>query len=225
MLVSTIGSSNYLAVFEGQCQRASESSTDSSRQHYDINLTWHHLTFIAGPVNRQDGRKWVMVITCWGMVWSICSMAARRLLAIFANRGFGGHSNRSTGRERMRAADLVPEENELIWHIPFCAEFTLTGRFHWAGHWWIPCFHVLHYRLPLCRRRDVHLRLMMLISEGDPTHAGGKDRKTAKMPTEKLGGYLKIFRDRPFMYYISIYAISSFAPRSSGSLPGVLQAT
>lgn len=166
-------------------------------------------TFIAGPVTDRIGRKWVMVISLLGngLVYLLYG-SATTYWQFSLTAALAGSFNPlfRVGADAM-LADLVPEEKRINAYSLLRLSNNLGVSIGPAiGGFLASSSYTIAFLCAAAGMCTYGLMMLIIGKETLPTRVE-KTEKQAKMPTEKLGGYLKIFHDRPFMYYISIFAL------------------
>ncbi|HEX7556282.1 MAG TPA: MFS transporter [Leptolinea sp.] len=165
-------------------------------------------TFVAGPATDRFGRKWVMVISLLGngLVY-ILYQEASTLWQFSIISALAGAFNPlfRVGADAM-LADLIPAEKRIDAYSLLRLSNNLGVSIGPAiGGFLASSSYTIAF---LCAAGGMcTYGLMMLILGKETIPSYKKDQKIIKQPSEKFGGYGIIFRDRPYMQFVAVFAL------------------
>ncbi len=165
-------------------------------------------TFIAGPVTDKIGRKWVMVISLLGngLVY-LLYQGASTFWHFSLTAALAGAFNPlfRVGADAM-LADLIPEEKRIDAYSLLRLSNNLGVSIGPAiGGFLASSSYTIAF---LCAAGGMCMYGLMMLIIGKETLP---PRTPGIVPTAQkrrdLGGYVTIFRDKPFMQYVSVFAL------------------
>jgi MFS family permease len=165
-------------------------------------------TFIAGPVTDKVGRKWVMVISLLGngLVY-LLYQGASTYLQFSLTAALAGAFNPlfRVGADAM-LADLIPEEKRIDAYSLLRLSNNLGVSIGPAiGGFLASSSYTIAF---LCAAGGMcTYGLMMLVLGKETIPTAKPDAEKANPQRQMLGGYLTIFRDKPYMQFIVIFAL------------------
>jgi MFS family permease len=176
-------------------------------------------SFIAGPITDRVGRKWVMVISLAinGLAYLLLSQAST--LAQFAVlMGVSGAFNPlyRVGADAMMA-DLVPAEKRID-------AYSLLRTSNNMGIALGPAIGgilaSISYTIAFVGAATGLITFSLLLAFGARETLPRLDA-AARPPREKYGGYLRIFRDRPFISFLLVFTLTQMCATLIWILLGV----
>ena len=176
-------------------------------------------SFVAGPVTDRIGRKWVMVVSLAfnGLAYLLMSQA-NTLVAFAVLMGISGAFNPlyRVGADAMMA-DLVPAEKRLD-------AYSLLRTSNNMGVALGPAIGgilaSISYTIAFVGAATGLVTFSLLVAFG-AKETLPRLEQALRPPKEKLGGYLRIFRDRPYTNFLVVFTLTQMCATLVWVLLGV----